>query len=95
MRPIGESAEVFEAYARIDYCYYMLQEIANEKPEQLSPIEIMIDRASGYGKAKQQETFETAKSLLEEIISSKKIIEADYSKDQIALSKLLQLNTES
>lgn len=95
MKSIGESAEVFEAYARIDYCYYALQEIAFEKPKQLSPIELMIDKASGYDKAQQKEVFESVKSLFEEIIRSKKLIEADYSKDELALYKILQLNIGS
>lgn len=88
MKRMTESEEVFEAYARIDYCHFMLQKLAEPyigKPNR-SPIEIMVDNAINTSFSKR--TLKTVKELLEEIISSKKIIDADYSKDEDFLNQL-------
>lgn len=89
MKSIMESAEVFEAYAQIDYCYYALKEVQNDLAKSSrSPLEIMIDNATGYGAEKDKECVEICISLLETIIDNKKIVEADYSGDEIMLGKL-------
>lgn len=91
MKNIFESPEIFTAYAIIDYCYYMLDEIRKEKPKLRSSIEIEIDRVTGYTKHKNKETIKTAISLLKEVIKQKKIIEADYTNDEKTLKQLQDL----
>lgn len=87
-----ESSEVFGAYVQIDYCYYMINELKRRMEIPLSPLEKMIDVATGYGKAKTQEDIKTCINLLQTIIENKKIIEADYSYDQEMIDGLSELS---
>lgn len=93
MKNIFESPEVFEAYARIDYCYCMLKEIYEKNAKPTAPIIAAIDAACKYDPTK--ESMETSIGLLKEIIKSKKIIEADYSDTEKSLAELKKLYTES
>lgn len=91
MKNIFESGEVMVAYAEIDLAYYQLQEIAKKsldnKPK--SGLDVMIDKATGYGKAKDIETIKSLIACHECIIANKKFIEADYS-DNKKLKKELE-----
>jgi hypothetical protein len=89
MKQMYESSEVFQLYAQIDYCHYMLEEINNQLGRSLSPIEQMVDSATGYGEVRIKEYAKNAIELLKTIIDCKKKIEADYSKDEEALNALL------
>ncbi len=88
MKSILENSECFEAYARIDFCYGMLDEIMKELSNPISPIERMIDNATGHGLNSVTKHRVDAIKLVEEIIRSKKIIEADYSVDSQTLDRL-------
>ena len=83
MKNIFESAETMAAYAEIDFSYTMLKKIYEDKPS-ITPLESMIDKATGYDKKLISNMKETALFLLQSIIDNKKIIEADYSGDQKA-----------
>jgi len=95
MKPIGESSDVFMAYSRIDFCYYGINEIYQEICKPRSPIEKMIDNVTGFADEKYKEQKEATIEMLKEIISSKKIVEADYSSDEELLNKILSLSKNS
>lgn len=88
MKAITESAEVFQAYAMIDYCHFALGQMHEQLNKPKSPIERMVDDALHM----DDHYFTGAAALLEELISCKKIIDADYSKDQEMLDRLKALN---
>lgn len=92
MKKIFESPEIFEAYGIIDACYYCLK-LINDELKPVSPIHKMIDQASGYTKAITKIQIEESISLLEQIIESKKIIEADYSNNLKAIEALKNIST--
>lgn len=91
MKNIFDSADIFEAYARIDLRYYGLQELCKSPVHDghLSPIEQMIDMAIMGDKVR--EDIQTAIELIEGIIEDKKIIDADYDNDMEVLEKLREL----
>lgn len=86
--PIGHSPEVFEAYARIDLCYFLMEEMTSASQRPLTPVEKAVDQATGYDPA--EETFKGMCDLLEEIIEAKNLIKADPSADQMMLAELRQ-----
>jgi hypothetical protein len=90
MKSIFESAEVMAAYAEIDFGYLRLkmlnEELQKEKP--LTPIEAMIDKATGYDKVQYSELKRDMSDILETIIKNKKFIEADFENDEKALEQL-------
>ena len=91
MKNILESQEVFEAYANIDMCYYLMRElINNQENNSLSFIDILVDRATGYGKYKNEKFINESIELLDSIISSKKIIGADIDNDLKIIDELKQ-----
>ena len=91
MKNILESQEVFEAYANIDMCYYLMKElINNQENNSLSFIDILVDQITGYGKYKNEKSVNEAIELLESIISSKKIIGADIDNDLKIIDELKQ-----
>ena len=88
MKNICESAEVFEAYAIIDCCRYMIKDILKNLYKSRSPIEAMIDEVSGYDDAQTEKAKLLTIDLLEQIIEAKKTIEADYTEDTNILEEL-------
>lgn len=86
-----ESSECFEAYAIIDYCHYMLAEIQKDMNKKRSPIDIMIDNASGYSKAKADEVSNQIISLFEEIIKNKRILGAPISGNVKSLKEIKKM----
>lgn len=91
MKNILDSEKTFEAYATIDLCYFGLQKLNEELGQPKSVLEILIDRSSGFDKAKLREWIETSIELLEQIIEAKKVIEADYSNDVKMLDEIRAL----
>ncbi len=89
MKNILENEKTFEAYAQIDYCYYMIGEINNKINKPLSPIEVAIDKTTGNDSSEQE--IKNLIGLLKNIIKNKKIIEADYSGDEAMLNNLTKL----
>jgi len=88
MKNIFESLEVFSAYSEIDLCYYGLKMLQEEISKPIYGINKMIDDATGFTKVKNKENRETAIALVERIIAAKKVIEADYSNDELMLNQL-------
>lgn len=86
-----ESAETFEAYAEIDMCYYGLKMIHDESFVSKTPIEQMVDKATGFSQAKTKENIKIGIALLKRIIKAKKTIEADFSGDENMLNALKKL----
>lgn len=89
MKNMLESGEVFEAYARIDYCYYRIAKLQKQMNKPRSPIEMAVDQACGYNPIK--EITKELIDLLKKVIESKKFIDDDYSGAQEALNKTLEL----
>lgn len=84
MKQIFESQEVFTAYAMVDYYNMLLANQVQKFGNLVSPIERMIDEATGYSDSQAKEIIET----LEKIIENKKIIEADYSNQVKMIEKI-------
>lgn len=91
MKNILESAEVFEAYATIDLCYYMLKDLAKEYVKPKHPLHTIIDEATGYGAVLTKKATEDSIDLLEQIITAKKTIDADYDSDEKMLQEIKEL----
>lgn len=89
MKAIVESPEVFQAYAMIDYHYFLLKQIAQESSKPLHPLAVAVDRATGHDPTLK--FAERAKDCLQEIIRNKKIVEADFSEDEQQLEKLFKI----
>lgn len=53
----------FEIIAEIDYLYFVLEQMMSGAKRGLSPIEIMVDEATGYSKQKIKE----AKKIIKRI----------------------------
>lgn len=88
MKNMFESFEVFSAYAEIDLCYSGLKTLQEEISKPITGIDKMIDDATGFTKVKNKENRETIIALVERIITAKKIIEADFSNDELMLNQL-------
>jgi hypothetical protein len=84
MKHILESSETFTAYATIDMCYYELERIQKLLNKHNTPIERAIYDATGFSKDLKEQCI----SVFEEMIKNKKIILADYSKDEEVLQQL-------
>lgn len=93
MKNIVESPEIFAAYAEIDLNYYLLKDIYNKITQAANRPAIvkMVDDATGYTKEQNKENIENAIGCLENIITNKKIIEADYSTDEKMLFQIKKL----
>ena len=91
MKPMFESAKTFECYATIEGCYFLINKIQENLKREDSPIEIMIDRASGFSQYQAIKEGRFLIQTLKTIISCKKKIEADYSVDEELLNELLKL----
>lgn len=88
MKNILDDEKTFEAYATIDLCYYGLQRLSEEIGQPKSRLETLIDKSTGFDKAKMKEWIERSIQLLEHIIEAKKVIEADYSNDSKMLDEI-------
>jgi thiamine monophosphate synthase len=88
MKNIMESPEVFEAYARIDACYFMMGKIRDDISKPISPIERLVGQVTGHDDAKHKEQVNACIELAEEIIRSKKIVGADTKQDEQFLETL-------
>lgn len=84
MKQILESRETFEAYARIDYNLYLLKKLFNEISRIKNPLEILVDKAVGI----EKKNISILLELFSEIISDKKLIEADYSSEEKIVNEL-------
>lgn len=77
--------------AQIDYYYWLLHEIAEPKDEAKSPIEALIDEATGYNEAKVKQNIKHVKDMVKSIIKWKEKIDCDTEPDKKLLEKLKTL----
>lgn len=86
---MNKISNTLEHIATIDFCYWRLKELNQKLSKPTRPIEDMIDTACGYDKT--EEIRKEAVSLLEQIIESKKAIEADCSGDSKFLERIKKM----
>lgn len=89
MKNIAESEETFMAYSMIDASYYLFEQLVKKINAPKSNLVRMIDKQTGFDKAEVEIWAKEAKDLLQVIIEQKKIIEADYTKDETTLNELI------
>ncbi len=75
-----ESVETFTAYATISAGYYMVNQINKELEKPTNLINDAIDRATGYNTTENYK--KELAIILKDIITAKKIIDADFSADE-------------
>lgn len=90
-----ESSENFTAYATIAAGYYMIRQIMADMDKPTSPIEIMVDKATGYGAGRVKEQKEAVVSIAREIIECKKILGEDYTSEVELIEKIEQTDNHS
>lgn len=91
MKKRFESSETFDAYTTIEVGYFMLKKLNEEISKPISPINLAVDKTTGYDKKRNNDARDKAVSILKEVIEAKKLIEADYLKDQEMIDKLNSL----
>jgi hypothetical protein len=91
MKNILESPEVFEAYAQIDLMYFGLRNILKKIEFPRSPLEIMVDDATGFQKSQTTKNIKDSIEIIENIIRCKKTIEAPIDSDEKLLNQLKNL----
>ena len=77
--------------SQIDYSYWMIKEISGHNSKPQSPLEAMVDEATGFSKAKVKERVKEVKYLVSVIIRCKKKLDYDTENDRKLLSKLKKL----
>jgi len=85
-----ESSENFEAYATIGAGYWMVEEV-NKRLNVRTGIDAMIDKATGFDKKLESDAAKELIPIFEDIISAKKFLKIDYSKDEELLNSFRQL----
>lgn len=91
MKEMFESEEIFTAHATISAGYVMIQEYYKVLNQPRSPIDVAIDNATGFDKHRQQGIAKNIIVCLKDIIKAKKVIEADYSKDEEMIKAIKKL----
>lgn len=77
--------------SQIDYCYWMIQEMSEHKGVMQSPLEAMIDEATGFNKVKVKDQIDTAIYLVTVLIRCKKKLEYDVETDKEFLKEIKKL----
>lgn len=89
MKEMFDSPESFQAHAVISYCYFRINQLSEEsKQKPKSVIHAMIDEATGYNDHFKKERVSELKVLAKTIIENKKLIDADFSNDELFLIEL-------
>lgn len=78
----------------IDYCYSWLQEIQKSLSINRSPLERMVDVATGFDASQFDKAKKEGIYLIKHIIKRKKQIESDWSGDEKALQEIMNLKSE-
>jgi hypothetical protein len=95
MKNIFESSDTFTAYATIDAGYFLLEKLTKKLAVKKTPLEIAVDKATGYDKAVYKSTIAQAIECVEDIIEAKKAIVADFKNDEGVLNELKKLQVNS
>lgn len=91
MKDLLESSEAFTAHATIAAGYFMIQQAQEQLDKEtvgLLPIERMVDVATGADKERLDKHKQYISICLIDIIEAKKVIGADFSRDQEVLRML-------
>ena len=78
-----ESPEIFEAYSRIDTSYHMLESY-NKSLNIRRPIDILVDESTGF----EKDIYSHILELLRGMVADKKLIEANYSNEQVLIDAI-------
>lgn len=81
--------------SQIDYCYYAIQEICEQKGELKSPLEMMIDDATGYSKEKLLQRIDEAIYLIKVVIRCKPKCGFEVDSDKKFLSELKKFKNQT
>lgn len=81
--------------SQIDYSYWMLQEISKHSGKMESPLEAMIDRATGFDVEKVRQRINHCILLARTIIRCKTKMGYDAGGDKKFLLKLIELRRDS
>ncbi len=73
---------------QIDFCYWVIQELAKNKCELQTPLEAMIDKATGFNIQRTIDSIDQIKHMVSSIIRCKKKLGYDPVKDKEFLKKL-------
>lgn len=68
--------------SQIDYSYYMIQEISKHNGKMESPLIAMVDRATGFDRAKVKERIKDVRFLISTVIRCKEKLGYDASNDR-------------
>ena len=74
--------------SQIDCCYFILSEFSKTKDDLRSPIEMMIDKATGFDKKMLLDKVDDVIDLVKTIIRCKKKLECDTDNDAKFLKEL-------
>ena len=81
--------------SQIDYSYWRIKEISKHNAEMQSPLEALIDKATGFEEAKVLERIEEVKYLASVIIRCKARLGYDTKADKQFLYKIRKLEKET
>lgn len=76
---------------QIDYCYWMIQQISKHNAEIQSPLNAMIDRATGFDKAIVKSRIKDVKYCMSVVIRCKEKLGYDTKKDKSFLIEIKKL----
>jgi len=77
--------------SQIDYCYYMLEAIINNKQPDKSPINMLIDKATGFDKELLKREKENIQYLVSVMIRCKTKIGHETENDKKFLKEIKKL----
>jgi len=86
-----EQHAYFQALSEIDASYFLLGQLMEDLSKPEPPINMIIDKATGYAKVKRKQDKSTAIALLESIIKNKKKVNMDYSDAEKTLEQVKAL----
>ncbi len=81
--------------SQIDYSYWRIQEISKHNAKMQSPLEALIDKASGFEEAQVLERIEEVKCLASVVIRCKKKLDYETDADKDFLKAIRKLHRET
>lgn len=80
---------------QLDFCYFALKEMSADSVEKLSPIESMVDSATGMDRHLIEQKVSSSIELVKCIIKCKTKLSYDISEDKNLLVKLRKINRDA
>lgn len=87
MKSLSESSESFTAYATIAAGRYMFGELLKKLMNPKTPIDLAIDKATGFDKIERKKIIKDAIVILEDVIPAKEFLLSEE-KDKDILERL-------